>query len=117
MILIDNGVDAGRRDDGDCHAPIEEAMKDIPGSGQDPFGHRPRFRGGQRVLRLVDGTWNESEQYVLGPIAQIRERRCRPPSTSRYIGRRFPPFPILGISSTSDTRQPTDLWETARYEI
>jgi len=115
VILIDNGVMPGEEMMARITRPIEEAMKDIPGvvNVRSATG-----RGSAEVN--VFFTWQvdmvESELYVLSRLSQIRSTL---PATAETTVFRltFAAFPILGVSLTSDTRDITELWETARYDI
>jgi CzcA family heavy metal efflux pump len=57
-----------------------------------------------------------SELYVLSRLSQIRSTL---PSTAETTVFRltFAAFPIVGVSLTSDTRDITELWEEARYDL
>jgi multidrug efflux pump subunit AcrB len=65
-------------------------------------------------------TWSvdmkQSELYVLSRISQIRSEL---PSTATTTVFRltFSAFPIIGVSLTSPTRDITNLWEIARYNL
>jgi len=115
VILIDNGVMPGDEMMATITRPVEEAMKDIPGTINI---RSTTGRGAAAVNVFFDWSTDmtEAEQYVLGRLSQIRATL---PATATVQVHRltFSAFPILGISLTSDTRKPTDLWETARYEI
>ncbi len=115
VILIDNGVMPGDEMMATVTRPVEEAMKDIPGTVNI---RSATGRGSAEINVFFDWSTNmtEAEQYVLGRLSQIQATL---PSTASIEVHRltFSAFPILGISLTSDTRQPTDLWETARYDV
>ncbi len=115
VILIDNGVMPGDEMMATVTRPIEESMKDIPGtiSIRSTTG-----RGSAAVNVFFDWSTDmtNAEQYVLGRLSQIQS--SLPPTVKTQVQRlTFSAFPILGISLTSDTRPETDLWETARYDI
>ena len=115
VILIDNGVMPGDEMMATITRPVEEAMKYIPGTVNI---RSTTGRGSAAVNVFFDWSTNmeESEQYVLGRLAQIRN--TLPPTVDIQVHRlTFSAFPILGISLTSETRSKTDLWETARYDI
>jgi len=65
-------------------------------------------------------TWKadmvQSELYVLSRLSQIKGTL---PPTANFVAHRltFAAFPIIGISLTSKTRSPRELWEAARYQI
>ena len=59
----------------------------------------------------------QSELYVLSRLSQIRSTLpadARAPTVYRLT---FSAFPIIGVSLTSTTRDITELWETARYNL
>ncbi len=115
VILVDNGVMPGDAMMATITRPIEEAMKDIPGvvTVKSATG-----RGSAEVN--VFFTWDvdmvRSELYVLSRLAQIRSTL---PATAEATVHRmtFAAFPIVGVSLTSDTRDITELWEKARYDL
>lgn len=115
VILIDNGVMPADEMMATITRPVEEAMKDIPGSMNI---RSTTGRGSASVNVFFDWSTDmvEAEQYVLARLSQIRSEL--PPTARTQVYRlTFSAFPIIGVSLTSETRQPTDLWETARYEI
>ncbi|HXI02692.1 MAG TPA: efflux RND transporter permease subunit [Candidatus Saccharimonadales bacterium] len=115
VILVDNGVMPGDEMMARITRPIEEAVKDIPGvvTIKSATG-----RGSAEIN--VFFTWKvdmvRSELYVIGRISQIRSRL---PSTAETNVFRltFSAFPIIGVSLTSQTRDITELWEKARYDL
>ncbi len=115
VILIDNGVMPGDEMMANITRPVEEAMKDIPGTVNI---RSTTGRGSAAINVFFDWSTDmtEAEQYVLGRLSQIRTTL---PATATVQVHRltFSAFPILGISLTSETRPPTELWETARYDI
>ena len=115
VILIDNGVMPGDEMMATVTRPVEESMKDIPGTINI---RSTTGRGSAAINVFFDWSTDmtEAEQYVLGRLSQIQSTL---PATATVQVHRltFSAFPILGISLTSETRQPTDLWETARYDI
>ncbi len=115
VILVDNGVMPGDEMMARITRPIEEAMKDIRGvtTVKSATG-----RGSAEIN--VFFTWNvdmiQSELYVLSRLGQIRS--TLPASATTTVYRlTFAAFPIVGVSLTSDTRDITELWETARYNL
>ncbi|MGD9854870.1 MAG: efflux RND transporter permease subunit [Planctomycetaceae bacterium] len=115
VILIDNGVIPGDEMMATVTRPVEEAMKNIPGTTNI---RSTTGRGSAAVNVFFDWSTNmvEAEQYVLGRLSQIRN--TLPPTADIQVHRlTFSAFPILGISLTSATRSRTDLWESARYDI
>ena len=115
VILVDNGVTPADEMMATVTRPIEEAMKDIPGtlSVRSATG-----RGSAEVN--VFFTWSadmvKSELYVLGRLSQIRSTLPAAASTAVYR-LTFSAFPIIGVSVTSPTRDLTNLWELARYNL
>ncbi len=115
VILIDNGVMPGDEMMATVTRPVEESMKDIPGTINI---RSTTGRGSAAINVFFDWSTDmtEAEQFVLGRLSQIQA--MLPPTASVQVHRlTFSAFPILGISLTSDTRQATELWETARYDI
>lgn len=115
VILIDNGVIPGDEMMATVTRPVEEALKNIPGTVNI---RSTTSRGSAAVNVFFDWQTNmiDSEQYVLGRLSQIRNQL--PPTADIQVHRlTFSAFPILGISLTSQTRPITDLWETARYDV
>jgi len=115
VILIDNGVMPADEMMATVTRPVEEAMKNIPGTVNI---RSTTGRGSAAVNVFFDWSTNmvESELYVLGRLAQIRT--TLPPAAEFAVHRlTFSAFPIIGISLTSKTRDVTELWETARYDL
>jgi CzcA family heavy metal efflux pump len=115
VILVDNGVMPADEMMATITRPIEEAMKDIPGATTI---RTATGRGSAEVNVFFN--WKvdmiQSELYVLGRLSQIRGTL---PATATTDVRRltFSAFPIIGVSLTSETRDITHLWETARYNL
>ncbi len=115
VILVDNGVMPGDEMMATITRPIEESMKDIPGVTTI---RTATGRGSAEINVFFN--WRvdmvQSELYVLGRLSQIRS--TLPPDTSTQVHRlTFSAFPIIGVSLTSETRDITHLWETARYDL
>jgi CzcA family heavy metal efflux pump len=115
VILVDNGVMPADEMMATITRPIEEAMKDIPGavSVRSATG-----RGSAEVNVFFN--WQvdmiQSELYVNSRLAQIRS--TLPATAGATVWRlTFSAFPIIGVSLTSPTRDITNLWETASYDI
>jgi CzcA family heavy metal efflux pump len=115
VILADNGVMPADAMMATVTRPIEEAMKDIPGvvTIRSATG-----RGSAEIN--VFFTWRvdmvRSELYVLSRLSQIRGRL--PPTAETAVHRlTFSAFPILGVSLSSSTRDATEVWEKARYDL
>lgn len=115
VILVDNGVMPGDEMMATITRPIEEAMKDIPGSVTI---RSATGRGSAEVSVFFN--WQvdmiQSELYVLGRLAQIRSTVPATATTTTWR-LTFSAFPIIGVSLTSPTRDITALWETARYNL
>ena len=115
VILIDNGVMPADEMMASITRPVEEAMKNIPGTVNI---RSTTGRGSAAVNVFFDWSTDmvQSELYVLGRLAQIRS--TLPPTAELAVHRlTFSAFPIIGISLTSKTRDITELWERARYDL
>ena len=115
VILIDNGVMPGDEMMATITRPVEEAMKNIPGTANI---RSTTGRGSAAVNVFFDWSTDmvQAELYVLGRLAQIRS--TLPPAAEFAVHRlTFSAFPIIGVSLTSKTRNITELWETARYDL
>jgi CzcA family heavy metal efflux pump len=115
VILVDNGVMPADEMMATITRPIEEAMKDIPGS----VTIRSTTGRGSAEINVFFN-WQadmiQSELYVDSRMSQIRSEL--PATATTTVWRlTFSAFPIIGVSLTSPRRSETDLWETARYEI
>lgn len=115
VILVNSGVMPADEMMATITRPIEEAMKDIPGSTRVSSA---TGRGSAEINVFFD--WKvdmvQSELYVLGRLGQIRS--TLPPTASSTVWRlTFSAFPIIGVSLTSPKRDITELWETARYQL
>jgi multidrug efflux pump subunit AcrB len=115
VILIDNGVMPADEMMATITRPIEEAMKDVPGT---VAVRSTTGRGSAEVNVFFDWRTDmiQSELYVNARIAQVRS--TLPATATTAVWRlTFSAFPIIGVSLTSATRDNIALWETARYEI
>jgi CzcA family heavy metal efflux pump len=115
VILVDNGVMPGDEMMAAITRPIEEAMKDIPGVTTI---RTATGRGSAEVSVFFNWTVDmvQSELYVLGRLSQIGST-LPATATTRVHRLTFSAFPIIGVSLTSQTRDITHLWETARYDL
>jgi len=115
VVLIDNGVMPSDEMMATITRPIEEAMKDIPGVVQV---RSATGRGSAEVNIFFNWSVNmvESELYVLNRVSQLKASL---PATAQTTVWRltFNAFPIIGVSLSSPTRDITELWEKARYEL
>jgi len=115
VILVENGIMPTEEMMATVTRPIEEVMKEIPGAAS------VRSNTGRGNAEInVFFNWQvdmvQSELYVLGRLAQIRSDL--PAGVHTSVQRvTFSVFPILGVSLTSPTRDITELWEKARYEL
>jgi len=117
VILIDNGVMPADEMMATITRPVEEAMKDIPGT-VTIRSSTGRGSAAVNVFFTWDTDMIQAELYVLGRLSQIRS--SLPPSAEFAVHRlTFSAFPIIGISlvSKSKTRSITELWEKARYDL
>ncbi len=115
VILVDNGVMPADEMMATITRPIEEAMKDIPGSVTI---RSTTGRGAAEISVFFNWQVNmiQSELYVHSRLGQIRS--ALPLTASTTVWRlTFSAFPIIGVSLTSPQRTSTELWETARYEL
>jgi CzcA family heavy metal efflux pump len=115
VILVDNGVMPAEEMMATITRPIEEAMKDIPGSLEI---RSATSRGSSEIS--VFFTWStnmvQAELYVLGRLSQIKSSLPATATTAVYR-LTFSAFPIIGVSLISPKRDITELWELANYEI
>ena len=115
VILVDNGIMPADEMMATVTRPIEEAMKDIPGT----VTVRSATKRGSAQINIFFN-WHvdmsQSELYVLGRLSQIRSDL--PATAGTEVERvTFSAFPIIGISLTSSNRDIMDLWETANYQL
>jgi CzcA family heavy metal efflux pump len=115
VILADNGVMPADEMMARVTRPIEEAMKNVPGT---VTVRTATGRGSAEIN--VFFTWKadmvQSELHVLSQLSQLKNSL---PATATFATHRltFSEFPVIGISLTSKTRTVRDLWEIARYKI
>lgn len=115
VLLVDNGVMPADEMMATITRPIEEAMKDIPGSVSI---RSATGRGSAEINVFFDWKTDmvQSELFVLGRLSQIRS--TLPPTAAAEVHRlTFAAFPVVGISLTSQSRSISNLWEMARYDI
>lgn len=115
VILVNNGIMPADEMMATITRPIEEAMKDIPGTVSVRSATE---RGSAQINIFFD--WHvdmvRSELYVLGRLAQISSEL--PPTATTEVSRlTFSAFPIIGVSLTSPTRSLSSLWDTATYNL
>lgn len=115
VILVNNGIMPADEMMALITRPIEEAVKDIPGT----VSVRSATERGSAQINIFFN-WQvdmvQSELYVLGRLSQISSEL--PSSASTEVSRlTFSVFPIIGISLTSASRNLMDLWDTATYTL
>jgi CzcA family heavy metal efflux pump len=115
VILVDNGVMPADEMMATITRPIEESMKDIPGSESVKSA---TGRGSAEINVFFNWSVDmvQSEHYVVGRLSGIRSTLPSTASTS-VVRVTFSAFPIIGISLTSPTRDLSALWELARYTL
>jgi CzcA family heavy metal efflux pump len=115
VILVDIGVMPADEMMATVTRPIEESMKDIPGSVTVKSA---TGRGSAEISVFFNWSVDmvQSELFVLGRLSQIRSTLPAGATTSVFR-LTFAAFPIIGVSLTSNTRDITELWETARYNL
>ncbi|HTI99102.1 MAG TPA: efflux RND transporter permease subunit [Dongiaceae bacterium] len=116
VVLVNNGIMPANEMLATITRPVEEVMKSIPGV----TSVRSSTARGSAIINVVFnwGTdMQQAETYVLGQLSEIRSDL--PASAVTDVSRvAFSlSYPIIGISLTSATRNPMDLWETASYRI
>jgi len=115
VIMVDNGVMPADEMMATLTRPIEEAMKDIPGSETI---RSTTGRGSAQIDLFFSWKVNmvQTELYVLSRLSQIRNTL---PATARTEVYRmnFSTFQIIGISLTAPGRDISSLWELARYDL
>lgn len=115
VILVDNGIMPAEEMMATVTRPIEESMKDIPGSVTI---RSATTRGSAQINVFFN--WQvdmvQAELYALGRLGEIRGDL--PATAVTTVSRvTFSAFPIIGISLTSPTRDLMSLWETAQYDL
>jgi CzcA family heavy metal efflux pump len=115
VILVNNGIMPADEMMATVTRPIEEAMKNIPGT----VSVRSATARGSAQINIFFN-WRvdmvQSELYVLGTMGQLSGEL--PPTATTEVSRMtFAAFPIIGVSLTSQTRDLSSLWETATYNL
>lgn len=115
IIIVDNGTMKADEMMASITRPIEESMKDIPGC------RTIRSSTGRGSAEIdVFFTWNvdmvQSELQVNSRLSQLRGSL---PTTANATAHRmtFSAFPIIGLSLTSPSRDISNTWEIARYNL
>ncbi len=115
VILVDNGIAPVDVQLLTVTRPIEEAVRIVPGI----TNVRSTTSRGSTEISLFfrwDVDILNALHLVQGRISQITP--SLPPDVRFYINRlTFSVFPIIGFSITSPTRNLTDLWDLAYYDL
>ena len=115
LIAVDNGVMPIDQMMVTITRPLEEAVNSVPGLQNV---RSVTSRGSAEIDLFFN--WNvdmfQTLQYVNAALSRVQTEL--PPSAKIEAHRMtFASFPIMGYSLTSDTMEPTKLWEMATYEI
>jgi len=115
LIAVDNGVMPIDQMMVTITRPLEEAVNSVPGLQNV---RSITSRGSAEIDLFFD--WNvdmfQTLQYVNAALSRVQTEL---PSSAKIEAHRmtFASFPIMGYSLTSNTMEPTKLWEMATYEI
>jgi CzcA family heavy metal efflux pump len=115
LIAVDNGVMPIDQMMVTITRPLEEAVNSVPGLQNV---RSVTSRGSAEIDLFFD--WNvdmfQTLQYVNAALSRVQTEL---PSSAKVEAHRmtFASFPIMGYSLTSNTMEPTKLWEMATYEI
>src|SRR4030088_2059896 len=115
LIAVDNGVMPIDQMMVTVTRPIEEAVNSVPGL----LTVRSITSRGSAEIDLYfrwDLDMFQTLQYVNAALSRVQPDL---PASAKIEAHRmtFASFPILGYSLTSDTMEPTKLWELATYDI
>ncbi len=116
VVMVSDGITPANEMMATITRPIEEAMKGIPGV----TSVQSSTMQGSAVVNVLFN-WGQdmskAELYVMGQLSQIRGDL--PASAQTDVSRvAFSlSYPIIGISLTSSTRNPMDLYDEAVYHI
>ena len=115
LISVDNGVMPIDQMMVTITRPLEEAVNSVPGLQNV---RSITSRGSAEIDLFFD--WKvdmfQTLQYVNAALSRVQTEL---PATAKIEAHRmtFASFPIMGYSLTSNTVEPTKLWEMATYEI
>lgn len=115
VVLVDNGITPVEVQMQTVTRPLEEAIRIVPGI---TLLRSVTARGSTEISVFFgwDVDIRDAQHLVQGRIAQITP--SLPPGCRFYVNRlTFSVFPMLGISLTSPSRTPADLWDLAYYRI
>jgi CzcA family heavy metal efflux pump len=115
VILVDNGIAPVDVQMLTVTRPIEQAIRLVPGI-TDVRSTTGRGSSEISVFFRWDVDIHDALHLVQGRISQILP--TLPSSTRFYINRlTFSVFPMIGFSITSPTRNTTELWDLAYYDL
>jgi CzcA family heavy metal efflux pump len=115
VILASDGVAPADETEASVTRPIEEAVKSIPGC---QTVRSSTGRGAAEIDVFFDWSTDmvRAELQVSSRLAALKQ--SLPPAAATDVHRMtFSAFPIIGLSLTSATRSPSDLWQIARYTV
>jgi multidrug efflux pump subunit AcrB len=115
LIGVDNGVMPIDQMMVTITRPLEEAVNSVPGL-QNVRSVTSRGSAEIDLFFTWDVDMFQTLQYVNAALSRVQAEL--PPSAKIEAHRMtFASFPIMGYSLTSNTMEPTKLWEMATYEI
>jgi len=115
LIAVDNGVMPIDQMMVTITRPLEEAVNSVPGL-QNVRSITSRGSAEIDLFFSWDVDMFQTLQYVNAALSRVQAEL--PPSAKIEAHRMtFASFPIMGYSLTSNTMEPTKLWEMATYEI
>lgn len=115
VVLVDNGITPVEVQMQTVTRPLEEAIRIVPGI---TLLRSVTARGSTEISVFFgwDVDIRDAQHLVQGRIAQITP--SLPPGCRFYVNRlTFSVFPMLGLSLTSPTRTPAELWDLAYYRV
>jgi multidrug efflux pump subunit AcrB len=115
VIMVDNGIMPADEIMATVTRPIEEAMKDIPGSETI---RSTTSRGSAQIDLFF--SWKvdmlQTELFVRSRLAQIKSQLAATAHAEAWR-MNFSTFQIVGVSLTAKGRDISSLWELARYDV
>ena len=115
LISVDNGVMPIDQMMVTITRPLEEAVNSVPGL-QNVRSITSRGSAEIDLFFTWDVDMFQTLQYVNAALSRVQAEL---PASAKIEAHRmtFASFPIMGYSLTSNTMEPTKLWEMATYEI
>jgi len=115
LIGVDNGVMPIDQMMVTITRPLEEAVNSVPGL-QNVRSVTSRGSAGIDLFFTWDVDMFQTLRYVNATLSRVQAEL---PASAKIEAHRmtFASFPIMGYSLTSNTMEPTKLWEMATYEI